>query len=166
MWTEVFSAGSPVFVSLLNAPFYGIFNFWLAPVSKNPSEKFHDFVKQYLCSLLIRLQRTSLLQLTIRASWSKHLLAQTSFQLAPKAWWRAKLFHSSSSFEFLKKHHLPVGQVKNRVRSLARKQNPLAPGYRTLLSLHAVNVSLLNLVYNIFMTLWSNYLCSLFKYHL
>ena len=38
-------------------------------------------------------------------------------------------------FEFLKKHYLPVGQVKNRIHQQIR----LAPGYRTLLSLHADN---------------------------
>ena len=38
-------------------------------------------------------------------------------------------------FEFLKKHHLPIGQVTNRMHtSLIPKS--LAPGYRTLLSLH------------------------------
>ena len=37
------------------------------------------------------MQRKSFLQLAIRASWSKHLLAQTSFQLAPKAFRRAEL---------------------------------------------------------------------------
>ena len=43
-------------------------------------------------------------------------------------------------FEFLKKkRHLLVGQVKQN--SLARQQNPLAPGYRTLLSLHAAPVT-------------------------
>ena len=36
-------------------------------------------------------QRKSFLQLAIWASWRKHLLAQTSFQLAPKAFWRAEL---------------------------------------------------------------------------
>ena len=38
-----------------------------------------------------RVQRKSFLQLAIRASWSWHLLAQTSFQLAPKTFWWAEL---------------------------------------------------------------------------
>ena len=38
-----------------------------------------------------RVQRKSFLQLAIRASWSQHLLAQTSFQLAPKTFWLAEL---------------------------------------------------------------------------
>ena len=38
-----------------------------------------------------RMQRKSFLQLVIRASWSYHLLAQMSFQLAPKAFWWAEL---------------------------------------------------------------------------
>ena len=46
----------------------------------------------FFCQTLIgRVQRKSFLQLAIRASWSKHLLAQTSFQLAPKAFRRAEL---------------------------------------------------------------------------
>ena len=44
-----------------------------------------------LCSLLYRVRRKSFLQLAIRASWSYHLLAQTSFQLAPKTIWLAEL---------------------------------------------------------------------------
>ena len=36
-------------------------------------------------------------------------------------------------FKFLKKHHLPIRQKQN---SLAQRQNPIAPGFRTLLSLH------------------------------
>ena len=39
-------------------------------------------------------------------------------------------------FRFLKEHHLPIGQVKNRFL-LAQQQNPLAPCYPTLLFLHA-----------------------------
>ena len=38
-----------------------------------------------------RVQRKSFLQLAIRASWSWHLLSQTSFQLAPKTFWLAQL---------------------------------------------------------------------------
>ena len=37
------------------------------------------------------MQRKSFLQLAIWASWSQHLLAQTSFQLALKAFWLAEL---------------------------------------------------------------------------
>ena len=38
-----------------------------------------------------RVHRKLFLQLAIRASWSLHLLAQTSFQLAPEAFWQAQL---------------------------------------------------------------------------
>ena len=41
--------------------------------------------------------------------------------------------------EFLKKHDLPIGQVTSRIHLVARQQNPLAPGYWTLLSLHTEN---------------------------
>ena len=49
------------------------------------------FVLFFYQTLIGRVQRKSFLQLAIRASWSKHLLAQTSFQLAPKAFRRAEL---------------------------------------------------------------------------
>ena len=63
-----------------------------------------------------RVQRKSFLQLAIRASWSLQLLAQTSFQLAPKTFWLAKLISQFLMlFKSLKSHHLPVGQVKNRI---------------------------------------------------
>ena len=64
------------------------------------------------------MQRKSFLQLATRASWSYHLLAQTSFQLAPKTFWLAELISQFFCY------------------SLARHQNPLAPGCRTILSLH------------------------------
>ena len=59
--------------------------------------------------------KKTFLQLPIRASWSQHLLAQMSFQLAPKAFWRAELITQFLLFEFLKTHQLPIGQVKNRI---------------------------------------------------
>ena len=42
-------------------------------------------------------------------------------------------------FEFPPKKHLPFGQVTEQ-DSLAWLQNPLAPGYRTRLSLHTGKV--------------------------
>ena len=63
-----------------------------------------SFMWQYVFSLHYhgRVQRKSFLQLAIWASWSQHLLAQTSFQLAPEAFRRAELIshffcHSNSS---------------------------------------------------------------------
>ena len=44
---------------------------------------------------------------------------RTSFQLAPKAFWPA---------EFLKTHHLPVGQVKNRIHQYSPIAKSTSPG--------------------------------------
>ena len=44
------------------------------------------------------------------------LLAQMSFQLAPKFFEEQKLFNSSSVSWILKLLHLPIGQVKNRIQ--------------------------------------------------
>ena len=53
-------------------------------------------LKSYQYALMIRVQRKSFLQLAIQARWSQHLLVQTSFQLAPKTFWLAEWFLSSS----------------------------------------------------------------------
>ena len=67
--------------------------------------------------------------------FSKLKLAFTSpdvISTSPKSFLLSRIdFTLLLLFRFLKEHHLPVGQVKNRF------QNPRAPGYRTLLSLHA-----------------------------
>ena len=67
-----------------------------------------------------RVQRKSFLQVAIRASWSLHLLAQTSFELAPKAFWHAELIsqflcysHSHSS----KNISCPSGKLKTEFTS-------------------------------------------------
>ena len=72
--------------------------------------------------------------------FSKLKLAFTSpdvISTSPKSFLLSRIdFTLLLLFRFLKEHHLPFGQVKNRFH-LARQQNPLAPGYPTLLSLHA-----------------------------
>ena len=82
----------------------------------------------------IRVQRKSFLQLAIRASWSWHLLAQTSFQLAPKTFWLAELI--SQFFGYLnssKNITCPSHKLKTEcTRPIAKSTSP---GYRTLLSL-------------------------------
>ena len=71
------------------------------------------------------------------ASWSWHLLAQTSFQLAPKAFcWAELISHFFCYSDSSKNITCPSGKLKTDF-TLARQQNPLAPGYPTLLSLHA-----------------------------
>ena len=68
-------------------------------------------------SLYVRVQRKSVLQLAIRVNCSKHVLAQNSFQLAPKTlWWEeliAQFFCNLYSSKNLYKY-LPIPQVKNR----------------------------------------------------
>ena len=62
----------------------------------------------------------------------KLMLAFTSpnmISTGPKRFLMSRIdFTVLLQFEFHKKHHLPIRQVKN---------NPLAPGYQTLLSLHS-----------------------------
>ena len=73
-----------------------------------------------------RVQRKSFLQLVIRASWSYHLLAQTSFQLVPKAFWWAELI--SQFFCYLnssKNITCLLGKLKTEFTSpLAKSTNP------------------------------------------
>ena len=77
-------------------------------------------------TLIGRMQRKSFLQLAIRASWSKHLLAQTSFQLVPKAFRRAELIshffcYSNSS----KNITCPSGKLKTDFTSpIAKSTSP------------------------------------------
>ena len=76
--------------------------------------------------VLYRVQRKSFLQLAIWASWSYHLLAQTSFHLASKASWRAELadFTVLLLFEFLKKHHLPRQLKTGFTSPIAKSTSP------------------------------------------
>ena len=71
-------------------------------------------------------QRKSFLQLAIWASWRKHLLAQTSFQLAPKAFWRAELisqfFLSLNSSKIIT---CPSGKLRTEFTSpIAKSTSP------------------------------------------
>ena len=62
-----------------------------------------------------------------------------SFQLAGKTFLTSRTdFTVILLFEFLKKHQLHIAHwASEKQNSLAQQQNPLAPGYCTLLSLHA-----------------------------
>ena len=63
-----------------------------------------------------RVQRKLFLQLAIRASSSQHLLGPDVISTSPKNFLTSRIdFTVLLLFEFLKKHHLPVGQVKNRI---------------------------------------------------
>ena len=73
------------------------------------------------------MQKKSFLQLAIRAAEANNLLAQTSFQLAPKAVWRAELIsrfvcYSNSS----KKITCPLGKLKTEFTSPIEKST--SPG--------------------------------------
>ena len=75
----------------------------------------------------------------------KQQLACTSPQVistSPKPFLISRIDYNPSVnyLNFPPKKHLPVGHVKKK--SLARQQNPLALGYQTRLSLHAVSQSL------------------------
>ena len=84
-----------------------------------------------------RVQRKSFLQLVIQASGSQYFTGPDIISTSSKSFAISRIdFTVLLLFEFLKKHHLPVGEVKNRIHQ-PRQQNPLARGYRTLLSLHA-----------------------------
>ena len=62
-----------------------------------------------------RVQRKSVLQPAIWASYSQHVPAHKSFQLAAKPFLIRWIDYNPSLFEFSpKKQHLPVGQVKNK----------------------------------------------------
>ena len=63
-------------------------------------------------NFIFRAQRKSFLQLAIQASWSWHILAQTSFQLAQKTFWWAELI--SQFFELNSSKNVTC-QVKNRI---------------------------------------------------
>ena len=78
----------------------------------------------------------SVLQLATRASCSKHVLAQKSFQLDQKKLRMSieALIAGLLLFEFPRKFHLPAEQSRTEFRNPIA--NPLATGYRTLLSLH------------------------------
>ena len=109
-----------------------------------------------------RVQRKPFLQLAIWASWSYHLLDQTSFQLAPKAFWQAELIsqffcHSSSS----KNISWLLGKLKTEFTSLIAKST--SPGLsataffarcvRTFINLCLVKLSIQPFIFQLFAVL-------------
>ena len=72
------------------------------------------------------MQRKSFLQLAIRASWSQHLLAQTSFQLAPEAFWREELTSQFFCYSNSSKNiTCPLGKLKTEFTSpIAKSTSP------------------------------------------
>ena len=79
----------------------------------------------YFC-IIDRVQRKSLLQLVIRASWSQHLLALTSFQLAPKTLWPAELISQFFCYSNSSKNiTCPSGKLKTEFTSpIAKSTSP------------------------------------------
>ena len=69
------------------------YSLWPLMAALNNKNKtlFFKLGKQSFIIWLYRVLRKSFLQLAIWASWSRHLLAQTSFQLAPKTFWLTEL---------------------------------------------------------------------------
>ena len=58
------------------------------------------------------MQRKSFLKLAIRASWSYHILAQTSFQPAPKTFWWAELISLAVIWIPQKNFTCPSGKLR------------------------------------------------------
>ena len=88
-----------------------------------------------------RVQRKSFLQLAIQASWSYHLLAQTSFQLAPKTFWLAELISQFFCYSNSSKNiTCPSGKLKTEFTSLIAKST--SPGLSdTTFFAHWVSIS-------------------------
>ena len=78
-------------------------------------------------SVLFRVQRKSFLQLAIRASWSKHLLAQTSFKLAPKIFgWAELMSWFLCKLNSLKYFTCPSGKLRTEFTILVAQST--SPG--------------------------------------
>ena len=75
---------------------------------------------------IYRVQRKSFLQLAIRAGWSRHLLAQTSFQLAPKTLLVAELISQFFCYSNSSKNiTCPSGKLKAVFNSpIAKSTSP------------------------------------------
>ena len=101
-----------------------------SPLPKN--QNFQIPVWSGIC----RVQRKLFLQLAIRASWSLHFLAQTSFQLAPKAFWREELTSQFICYSNSSKNiTCPSGKLKTEFTSPIAKST--SPGLSDTTFLHA-----------------------------
>ena len=81
-------------------------------------------------SSVCRGQKRSFLQLASQASWSKHLPAQTSFQLAPPPpqilWWAELISHFFCKLNPSKYFNCPSGKL--RTESTSPKPKSTSPG--------------------------------------
>ena len=86
--------------------------------------------------MTVRLQRKSVLHLSIRESCSWHVLAQKSLQLSPKAFcWRGLITQFLSNLNSSKNFTSPIlGKLRTEFTSPIANSTSL--GYRTLLSSH------------------------------
>ena len=111
----------PHHVSLPISCIHGIFELFISVMKRGVNLELREK------STLFRVQRKSFLQLAFWASWSQHLLAQSSFQLAPKALWRAELisqfFCYSNSLKYIT---CPLGKIKTEFTSAIGKST--SPG--------------------------------------
>ena len=144
VWSDMLPVCEHLQVGLCKSPFIQVANLVVTNsqilrflCSLLRSSVYCDFLamwrqKKELCRRLLppyhsscfhhRVQWKSLLQLAFRASWSKHLLTQSSFQEARKALWRAELIsqffcYSNSS----KNNTCPSGKLKTEFSSLIEK---------------------------------------------
>ena len=89
-----------------------------------------------------RVQRKSVLQLTIPASWSQYVLGQKSFQIAGKKFLMNRIDYGFSAFECpppKKNLQQPIGQVKNSIHQPDNKIYQTLAQYRTVKHCHHQN---------------------------
>ena len=92
---------------------------------------------------VFRVQRKSVLQPAIWASCSQHVLVYKSFQLVPKPFLISRIDYNPSVICISPpppNSTCPSGKLRTKITSPI--ENPLAPGYRTRLSLHTGYFSL------------------------
>ena len=95
-----------------------------------------------------RVQRKSVLQLTIPASWSQYVLCQKSFQIAGRKFLMNRIDYGFSAFESPPPPHpkknlqQPIGQVKNSIHQPDNKIHQTLAQYRTVVSLNTATIKM------------------------
>ena len=94
----------------------------------NPAPNFPHSWISFIENLawVIRVQRKPFLPLAIQANWRKHLLAETSFQLAPKAFWLTEFISQFFCYSNSSKNlTCPSGKLKTEFTSpVAKSTSP------------------------------------------
>ena len=101
----------------------------------NPSSR----KKRFVLSISCRVQRESVLQPAIRASYSEHVLAHKSFQLAPKPFLISRIDKNPSVIWISPKNSTcPSGKLRTKIAGPIAKST--SPGLLGTISLHAALV--------------------------